>query len=147
MGDQSAYRESRERQTDRLLAVIGVAAVLSALTLGVESFLISLGSGLASTPQDPVPSIAYDLWAISGFSFVPIIAMYIALLRTRRRNIGIGMGAVVIAAGLAFSLGELADADWNIASMQNATMVAWTVLIAPFVLGAVIVGLSLRLPD
>lgn len=106
MSTKPHHSEHHHRDTDQAIILMTIATVISSMWVTLISFLTALGSGLASTPESRVPTESNVLWGISGFGFLACFTMLVLTVATRRRAFAVGLGAIVLGAGLLLCAGN-----------------------------------------
>lgn len=126
------------RRSNAPVVVVAIATVVSSLWVTFWSFITALGSGLASTPESPVPHVSNVLWTISGFAFIACFVALLATVITRRRVFGYILGAVVLGAGLALAAGHIVTWKANQPSRSILDSIDWPTFIVPLFASGVI---------
>lgn len=134
---ESDHANHPYRESDVSVLIIMVATIVSSMWVTFWSIISTLGSGLASTPDTPVPQISNVLWYISGYAIIVCIVLFMVTLITRRRVFGIALGLVVLAAGISLTVGRVIDWHENDSATSMLESIDIPGLIIPIIASAV----------
>lgn len=101
--------------------------------------MMALGTGLASSEDDPVSRTSQILWGISGVSFLPIAALLIVATATRKRIWGVMLGLVIIAAGILAAIGWFIDAKGEMPGTTWGDVIVIAVVVVPLIVGSILI--------
>lgn len=131
-------------QFNRLLLFFLCTVLATVITI-ISAMLMALGTGLASSPEEPVARVSQVLWAIGGLSFIPVAILLVILIGTHKRAVGISLSATVIAAGLLTLLGWLIDSGGNMPGTSGGDALVILVAIVPVIAGVLMIWQSGKL--
>lgn len=110
--------------------------------IALSAMMMALGSGLGSTPNEPVPQASMALWGISGLSFLPCMVLVIMVIGTQKRSIGRALGLTVIAAGILAALGWFINSGGEMPGTSGGDAIVVAVVVVPLIMGATMIWRS-----
>lgn len=118
-----------------------VATVVTTVT----AMMMALGTGLSSSPDEPVSGAAQVLWAIGGLSFIPCTILVVVLIGTHKRTVGIALALTVIVAGLFTALGWFIDSGGTMPGTIVGDVLVILVMVISLLAGGLMLWQSNRL--
>lgn len=107
--------------------------------------MMVLGTGLGSTPDDPVEQVATAFWGISGLSFLPCAVLLVILIGTRKRSIAITLAVVIALAGILAAVGWFIDANGEMPGTPVGDSIVIGVVVIPLIAAGIMIWRSGRL--
>lgn len=128
-----------------LLLLMFLSTVAATVVTTITAMMMALGTGLASSPEEPVRRASQVLWAIGGLSFLPIAALMVTLIGSHKRNVGVALALTVIVAGLMTALGWFVDSGGDMPGTTGGNVLVILVVVIPLLAGAIIFWQSAKL--
>lgn len=138
--NQQPKTQSTKRTDNSTLLVFLLCTFIAAVTIAISAMMMTLGTGLASSPEEPVSRVSQTLWGVSGLAFIPCTILLVALIGTQKRSVGIALGLIVIIAGMLTSIGWFIDSGWKMPATGLGDAIVILVVLIPLIAG----GLMLR---
>lgn len=129
------------------LLVFFLCSFVSSVVTAITALMMALGTGLASSPDEPVSRISQVLWGIGGLSFLPAAVLLIAVVASQRKNLGIALSVIVMAAGLLTAIGWFIDSGGDMPGTTVGDRMVVLVIVVPLVAGAIMLWQSFSLKD
>lgn len=136
MGSQTPNQPSPLNGT---LYLYWIAAIVTAIFLAFSSMMMALGTGLASSEDEPVSRVSQALWGISGISFLPIAVLLIVATATRKRIFGVILGLLIIVAGILAAVGWFVNADGDMPGTTWGNVIVIAVVVVPLIVGSILI--------
>lgn len=124
------------------LLLFFICTVAATVVTAITAMMMALGTGLASSPEEPVSRASQVLWAIGGLSFIPCAILLIVLIGTHRRTIAIALATLVIAAGLLTATGWFIDSGGAMPGTSGGDALVILVVVIPALAGALMIWQS-----
>lgn len=135
MSNEPLQPHNNRRSGNGTLMVYLFCTVISATVTALSAMMMALGSGLASSPDEPVPTAAMILWGIGGLSFLPCTVLLVLLTGTHRRAIAIALALVVITAGMLTALGWFINSGGDMPGTPLGNAIVVLVVAVPLMAG------------
>lgn len=119
-----------------------VGTVITVVVVTFASVMMAFGTGLASTPENPVPTVSTVLWSISGLSFIPCFVVLLLAAATRQRVWGVVLGLLVIAAGMITGIGWVISGDGHLPGTTGGDRIVLASVLIPLLIGTMIIWLA-----
>lgn len=110
--------------------------------IALSTMMMALGSGLASSPDEPVPQASMALWGISGLSFLPCMVLVILVIGTHKRSIAMTLGLTVIVAGILAAVGWFIKSGGEMPGTPAGDAIVIAVVAVPLIAGAIMIWRS-----
>lgn len=128
------------------LLVFVLATIFSSIVTLFSTVFMVLGTGLASSPEEPVERLSTILWGIAAFSLVPSTILVVLLVAQHRRAIANILAAMVAAAGIAAGAAWFVDADGAMPGNTWGNAIVIAVIAIPLTCGVLMLWRAKSLP-
>lgn len=124
------------------LLIYLLCTFVAVTVIALSTLMMALGSGLGSSPEEPVPQASMALWGISGLSFLPCMVLVVLVIGTRRKSIATALGLTVIAAGILAAVGWFINSGGDMPGTGLGDVIVVAVVVIPLIMGAIMVWRS-----
>ena len=124
------------------LLVFFLATFVAAVIIAVTAMLMTLGTGLASSPEEPVSSVSQILWGISGLAFIPCTILFVALVATHKRIVATTLALTLMIAGVLTATGWFIDSGGEMPGTTQGDVLVVLVFVVPLIAGGLMLALS-----
>lgn len=141
--------ESQHTETPNLnwLLLYFLSTFAATVVTTITAMMMALGTGLASTPDEPVAQISQAFWAIGGLSFLPSAVLMIVLIATHRRTVAVALAFTIIVAGLLTAAGWFIDSGGEMPGTSTGDVMVILVIVVPLLAGGLMLWRSGTLKD
>lgn len=127
------------------LLIYLLCTFVAVTVIALSTMMMALGSGLGSSPDDPVPQASMALWGISGLSFLPCMVLVILVIGTQKRSVARTLGLTVIIAGILAAVGWFINSGGEMPATSVGDAIVIAVVVVPLIMGAIMIWRSSRL--
>lgn len=124
------------------LLIFYLCTILATIFVTLSTMMMVLGTGLGSTPDEPVPQAATALLGISGLAFLPCMVLLIILIGTRKRSVAITLALVVALAGIAAAVGWFINSNGEMPGNGVGDSIVIGVVAVPLIAAAIMIWRS-----
>lgn len=124
------------------LLVFFLASFVAAVIIAVTAMLMTLGTGLGSSPDEPVSQVSQFLWGISGLAFVPCTVLFVVLVATHKRIVATVLALTVMVAGVLTAVGWFIDSGGEMPGTTQGDVLVVLVIVVPLIAGGLMLAMS-----
>lgn len=142
MNNESPQSHTSRKTGKHNLVLYLLCTVVSSVVTALSAMMMALGSGLASSPEEPVPTASLALWGIGGLAFLPCTVLLILLVGTHRAVIARTLGVLVIAAGILTAIGWFINSGGEMPGTNTGDAIVVLVMVVPLIAGSLMLWKS-----
>lgn len=142
MNDETPPPVNPTKPDNSTLLIYLLCTFVAVTVIALSTMMMALGSGLGSSPDEPLPQASMALWGISGLSFLPCMVLVVLVIGMHKRAIGIALGAIVIVAGILTAIGWFINSGGEMPGTTAGDAIVIAVVVVPLITGAIMIWRS-----
>lgn len=142
MNSETLQPETPNQTDNGTLLVYLLCSFVAVTVIALSTLMMALGSGLGSSPDEPVPQASRAMWGISGLSFLPCMVMVVLVIGTRRQMVAKALGLTVIVAGILAAVGWFINSGGDMPGTGLGDVIVVAVVVIPLIMGTIMIWKS-----